>query len=75
MTRTTWLKAGGAVIVAMVVAACAPAETASSPTATSAAGNGEAAAVEETNLSLVGFAVPKAANNAIQEPVVADARG
>ncbi|WP_084076905.1 sulfate ABC transporter substrate-binding protein [Demequina sp. NBRC 110057] len=67
MTRTTWLKAGGAVIVAMVVAACAPAETASSPTASAAAGGGDAAAAEETNLSLVGFAVPKAANNAIQE--------
>ncbi|WP_084130275.1 sulfate ABC transporter substrate-binding protein [Demequina sp. NBRC 110055] len=72
MTKT-WAKVGGAAIVAMVVTACAPASPGSSPSSTDAAAatSGEAAAApaagEDTTLSLVGYAVPKAANNAIQE--------
>ena len=55
--------AGVAAVVAMGLAACTPASTSDAPT-----GGADAPppAVEETTLNLVGFAVPKAANNAIQ---------
>jgi sulfate/thiosulfate-binding protein len=55
--------AGVAAVVAMGLAACTPASTTEEPTG---GASGAPQAVEETTLNLVGFAVPKAANNAIQ---------
>ncbi len=52
--------AGVVAVAAMGVAACAPGATNAGP------GDGNSDGVEEVTLNLVGFAVPKAANNAIQ---------
>jgi sulfate/thiosulfate-binding protein len=63
MTTTRWVRTAMAAAAAVGLAACATSEAASP----SDGANGEAASeTVETELNIVGFAVPKAANNAIQ---------
>lgn len=61
-SKARW--AGVAVVAAMGLAACS--SSPASETSGSLEANADAAGVEEVSLDLVAFAVPKAANNAIQ---------
>lgn len=64
MKTSTWGWAGVAVVAAMGLAACSSGST-SDPT-TTAGTSSSAAPVKAVTLNLVAYAVPKAANNAIQ---------
>lgn len=68
MKTSKWGWAGVAVVAAMGLAACSSGATSdATPDATGSAKAAASPGAEPVTLDLVGFAVPKAANNAIQE--------